>query len=291
MCKNMIELIHERCNMRSFFRDLFDNTFGTTILIWKSKNAWLRNMLFLVLICAVIAIITWSISFAWSSKSNIIIEQIGYEEDGNYCSVTYSVKNNSKLTLDKLSLQYDVLDKNTGKIIYSQQEKMTSWRFSYAGDSDREYFSIFFNTIQTDNYGNEQITPYRDMVIKYKLIDVDFVEGVWLYLAKYMSLGFAIIPFAYYFGKFFFVVFPIVFYAYSFNIKNFFLRYLIRLLLLFPYILGGIIFKFQDPRNLGDIGGWEVAVDVNGKVVGSYNSKTRELRDRQGRIVVPTNKK
>ena len=235
-----------------------------------------------------IAIITWSISFSRHSKSNIIIEQVEYEEYSDFCSVTYSIENHNASMLESFTLQYEVMSKENSSLVCSGRK----YFYCNLSENDKEQILVNFYTIQTYDDGTSQRVPYSDMVIKYKIIEVEWADDMLLGLTKYMSFGFALIPFAYFFGKFFFIVFPICVYAYSFLIQNTFLRILTRLLLFLPYILGALWYQFQDPRKKGlEIKHLRVAVDVNGRVVGSYDPETGVVVDKRGRVVVPTNKK
>lgn len=266
--------------MINFIKDLVRNEFGSTVAIYRSQKVRMQHVIFIWSIFFIVAIITTPISISRHSKSKIDIEQVYYEEYPDFCMITYAYENRNASFLSNFTLQYEVKDKNTGKIICS--DKKVVW------ESDN--FLISFNTIQTDEDGTEHATQYSDMIIEYKIIEANFADGAFLDLAKYISLGVALIPFYYYVGKFFIIIFPIVLYVHTFNIKNFFLRNLIRLLFLLPYLLGGVWFGFGHPDEGGGLKNLRVAVDANGNRIGLYNPDTHVVEDMAGRVIVPITK-
>ncbi len=270
--------------MRNFLIDLLKNEFGTTVKLISDGEgkvvSFLKTVLLIWLVSLVVLIITGSVSGLRHLKSKIIIEEAYYDEYYDSCTVTYTVENKNKSELMDFTLRYKVKDKNTGKTIYSGEEYV-GYLFNTA-DSSKDHFSIRFKTTQAGNNGTEYSTPYADMKIEYKIIKTNFADGVFLYLLKEMSAAAVCLPFAYYFGKFLFAVFPVCLYVYTNNVKNFVLRNLVKIVFLLSYLWGALLYGQKDFKG-------KIAVDTKGNVVGVYDPETG-LITKNEKVVVPTNK-
>lgn len=271
--------------MINFFKDLVRNEFGSTVYLYKESDlkGFLKHVFVICCVFLVIAVITWSISFSRQSKKKIDIEQIDHYEYRDRCVIKFRVENRNPDDLYIFTLDFDIKDKNTGKTICSERTLF------YYSSSVGDYYEFIFISTQTDDNGIEYKTAYEDMQIEYKLVKAEFSENVYFYLLKYISIAVVGLPLVYYLGKFTVVVFPICLYAHSYNIKNFFLRMLVRIIFFLPYLWGGMFFAFGNPKDGGGLRGKEIAVDADGNIIGVYDPKTHEVRS-GGRIVIPTHK-